>query len=68
LVPTDEIARQFRDQLDSYGASRSDLLRAQGSNAVGGGVVINQQFDAPPLDPHTWSQGVRFNLAASLGI
>lgn len=32
---------------------------------AGGGINIQQHFAAPPPDPHTWSQGVSFELKAA---
>jgi hypothetical protein len=34
--------------------------------ASGGGVTINQKFDAPPPDPHSWTRGVDFELRAAI--
>lgn len=34
--------------------------------AAGGGVTINQHFDAPPPDEHSWTRGVDFELRAAV--
>ncbi len=49
---------RFFGATDQHGASLAQ--------AAGVGVTINQHYDAPPDDPHTWTRGVDFELRAAV--
>ena len=36
-----------------------------GGGSSGGGATVNNYFNQPPPDPHTWSQGVAYELGSS---
>jgi len=55
--------------VNAAGARYFGAFGGAGNPAAGelGGVTINNHFEAPPPDPHTWTQGVRFEVEQAIG-